>query len=67
MVNFWDILYYLLMIKVADKGENKYFSTLLALIFIEITRSPFSTGGGALNFFSGRGVRPVFPKCMWVL
>ena len=32
--------------------------------------SPFPTavgltpgGGGALNFFSGRGVRPGFPKC----
>ena len=23
----------------------------------------FSPGGGALNFFSGRGVRPGFPKC----
>ena len=22
-----------------------------------------SRGGGALNFFSGRGVRPGFPKC----
>ena len=26
-------------------------------------RVPSSRGGGALNFFSGRGVRPGFPKC----
>ena len=24
---------------------------------------PHPGGGGALNFFSGRGVRPGFPKC----
>ena len=24
---------------------------------------PRPGGGGALNFFSGRGVRPGFPKC----
>ena len=26
-------------------------------------RKAKNPGGGALNFFSGRGVRPGFPKC----
>ena len=44
IINIWDIYYYILIILVpANKVEKKikYFSTLLGLIFIEITRGPF--------------------------
>ena len=30
---------------------------------LESHRHTHTPGGGALNFFSGRGVRPGFPKC----
>ena len=35
--------------------------TLLPSVLVGLV--PSTPGGGALNFFSGRGVRPGFPKC----